>query len=129
MARTTATEKALDKLFRGYCDQVEALAMQVREQYVIPFCDKHGLRFVAGMGSWCFWDSKGTYLFEAMEHIGDDWSTDERGLGYLHSGEETKRYRCKRMLHLLATPPDGFNGSPLGSLMDDYTPKALEKVA
>ena len=55
---------------------IDAIAVDVIEKYVKPFCDKHGYKFCCGMGSWNFDDSKGkqvddsrlpTWLVELLE--------------------------------------------------------------
>lgn len=44
-----------------------AMEKFVREKVVIPYCKKHGYRFISGMGSWCFVDPDG-----APFHPGED---------------------------------------------------------
>lgn len=122
----SSQERRLEALFETYEAGVQAIADEVRAKYLIPFCDKHDLRFVAGMGSWVFIDRAGTYLFEATEYGGDDWNIREDPIGFLWSGEGTTRYRCKRLLHLLNTCPAGYEQG-LGSLMSDYRPGEGEK--
>lgn len=35
----------------------------IRTKYVIPFCDRKGWKFYAGMGTWSFYDSKGDSFY------------------------------------------------------------------
>lgn len=131
----SSAEKRLDALKATYEAGVEALARDVREKYLIPFCDKNDLRFVSGMGSWAFWARRhptdrdhDLALDEAVEehHGGSNFSaTAITPLGYLDSGMETRRYRCKRLLDMLHLAVDEHND--LGMWMDDYCPSGEEK--
>ena len=51
---TCKTERALDAVRRRANIETDKIANDVRKRYVIPFCKKHGMRFIAGMGSWSF---------------------------------------------------------------------------
>jgi len=125
MTRQSSQEKRLEALYAIYEEGVQVIADEVREKYLVPFCDKHGLRFVSGMGRWFFIDKDGTHLDEAEEDIdpaSNFGSTSYRPLGYLHSGMETRRYHCKRLLGLLHLVPDGSRNSDIGDWIGDYTP-------
>ncbi len=43
-------------------EAIDAIAVEIVEKYVKPFCDKHGYKFSCGMGSWNFDDSKGEQI-------------------------------------------------------------------
>lgn len=69
-------------------EAIDAIAVEIVEKYVKPFCDKHGYKFCSGMGTWNFEDSKGekidesrlpTWLVELL-----DWDVDgvlQQGVG------------------------------------------------
>lgn len=83
----------LEKLTDKVCDDV-------RREHLIPFCDKKGVKFVSGMGSWAFYDSRGEVL----------WN----------------RQIPKRLLHLLEASTYSYHNS-LGSFINDYTPKGFKE--
>lgn len=56
-----ALDKAIERIERQAVVSVEALADRYRTSHVIPYCDRHGLRFTAGMGEWSFDDGNGNY--------------------------------------------------------------------
>lgn len=58
---TCALQHELDRLARQYDREVDEALKRARIKYIVPFCDKHGLRFNSGMGSWSFHDSEGRY--------------------------------------------------------------------
>jgi hypothetical protein len=39
---------------RDYIDIITEIAQRMKQQVVIPFCDKHNLCFYCGMGTYCF---------------------------------------------------------------------------
>lgn len=98
----TWIDKAADKIEARADAEFEELAALVREKYVIPFCNRHHLRFVSGMGEWIF--SEGA---RDTGHYGcyGKWS-DER---------LPKRLRDA----LCRSIRNGRQG--LGSFMQDYT--------
>jgi hypothetical protein len=84
-------------------DAAEALVIAaIRSKYVIPFCNRKGWRFTAGMGSWSFDDGKGNYRFERDE-------IPARIYAMLWENSVTSR-----------------NG--IGALMADYTPANYKRV-
>lgn len=82
---------------------IDALCAKVRQENIIPFCDKRNVRFVAGMGGWSFTNTKGDSA------AGADW--DEWALP-------------KRLKEILNTDLPG-HGQGLGSMCEDYTPKGF----
>ncbi|QPZ53291.1 hypothetical protein AchV4_0058 [Achromobacter phage vB_AchrS_AchV4] len=92
----TAESKALARLEVDYWAGVHKLAADVRAGFVIPHCDAHGLRFVAGMGGWAFYGQDGEPLDDAR--------------------------LPKRIAHALGLPTAN-PANDLGSLVDDYTPE------
>ena len=46
-----AIEKELDRLWAVYERGLDVLLAQWREQYIIPFCDRHRVTFLAGNGT------------------------------------------------------------------------------
>lgn len=82
--------------------QVHALAEEIRARYVVPFCDRTGMNFSAGMGSWSFHDQKGRSIGTTYA----DW-----GLKPLP----------KRLRAALEIDAPGFN-QDIGSLIPSYFP-------
>lgn len=92
------TPKKLAKVVKKLDDQYDkafyALAKRVRDEHVVPFCNRTGLRFKSGMGGWTFYRGP------------DDWP---------------ERKPPKRLDAMLSEGHiDGYQA--LGSMMDDYTP-------
>ena len=82
--------------------QTQALCDQIYARYVVPFCDRTGLHFSSGMGSWSF-------------HHRDGRSMDEG------SRDEGMPKMPKRLLsYLIVEDPTSRND--LGSIMGSYTP-------
>ena len=96
-------ERALDRARRDADIWQDRVAVQARKDLVIPFCEKHGYKFVAGMGSWSFHREHGS---EQRKQIGS-WNED---------------LLPKRLREVLQLDAIDCNNS-LGSLMPDYTPK------
>ncbi len=92
----------IDRADAAYWKEIEAIADVVRNKYVIPYCDRTGLRFT-GMGSWSF-DGKG-------KHIGD-W--------------DSKGQLPQRLDNLLHTGTVNTR-TDLAMMMEDYTPKGWKK--
>lgn len=91
-------ERQLDRLARQFEREADKLIAEARQKYVIPFCDRTGLRFTAGMGSWSFDNGHGDYKNlpeELPKRLGDVLSA------------EYPLNRC----------------NDVGSLMESYTPK------
>lgn len=101
--RSSAAQRKLDKAQNAYEREVFKIAAEMRARYVVPFCQKHNLHFVTGMGTWIFF-SKGRKRF----CVSDVWDLD------------TKRIP-KRVLAAL-TALD-ISGHDIGSLMQDYVPR------
>jgi hypothetical protein len=88
----------------AYWDAIDAAATQARTLHVIPFCNRHGWKFIAGMGTWSFRDSAG-------EHHGT-WEIDNEAAG--------RSFYGVRLWDALTAETIG--GQDLGSLIEDYTP-------
>lgn len=43
--------------------KTKAAEQFIRDKVVIPYCKKHGYRFSAGMGGWCFHDRDGDCFY------------------------------------------------------------------
>lgn len=84
--------RALVRAENKYAREVERVATALRAKYVVPYCNKTGRRFCAGMGSWS---------------LGDAGSWDARGLP-IRVGE--------------ALDVRDIRGQDLGSQMGDYKP-------
>jgi len=46
--------KQVDAAEAAYSKALDSIADQFRKEYIIPFCDRYGLKFQAGNGSWSF---------------------------------------------------------------------------
>lgn len=105
-------QKAVEALEREYERRVDQIAAEVRAKYVVPFCDKHGLRFRSGMGG---------YVFDSQGQKTRDGFDVKYGDGAVFGGRDLPK-RLKRVLET-----DVFHRRQcLGSFMQDYTatPKA-----
>lgn len=81
----------------------DALIAAVRNDLLVPFCNRTGMRFTAGMGSWSF-DKLDRYGFRQYLHFGDPIPGIPKTLSdFLHKDALLSR-------------------NDLGSLMQDYTP-------
>jgi hypothetical protein len=101
------TPKQLDTALKKGADTfdtlIDQLAAQVRAEHVIPFCDRKGWEFSAGMGSWSFHDKRG--------RVYSDW---DNSVGI-----------PKRLRDMLRQDTFLHNNS-LGSLMESYRPKGFK---
>ncbi len=88
--------KALDNLASGYWSKVDDIAAAARAKYVIPFCDRKGWKFTAGMG---FRNTEGVYI---------GWAVVLPARLYT------------------ALTAEVLSGQELGSLMADYTPTSYK---
>lgn len=83
----------LDAAWAAYSKAVHEIADDAREQYVVPYCDRTGKRFLSGgNGDWCFGDGE---LNEAP----------------------------KQVKAVLSLTPFGMETIDLGACMEGYTPK------
>jgi hypothetical protein len=98
----TWIDKAADKIEARADDACSALAERVREKYVIPFCDRHHLKFTSGMGGWDF----------------DEGARDTGYYGYY--GKWQPERLPTRLREALCTSIRNGRQS-LGSFMRDYT--------
>lgn len=55
----TKLERAIEKAQRDFDKQIDAIAEDVRQRLVIPFCKKHRLCYRAGNGTFAFFPAKG----------------------------------------------------------------------
>lgn len=62
-------EKLIDSLDDKYGRGLAIIGERIRQERILPFCKKHGLTFVSGMGSYGFTDRNGkTYIHEDIEY-------------------------------------------------------------
>ena len=92
-------ERKFDQLARALEREADKAMAEARTKYVIPFCDRTGMRFIAGMGSWSF-DKPG------CESIGS-WNSED----------------LPKRLRDVLTVEYPIGRCDAGSLMADYTPK------
>lgn len=96
-------EKALDELYhRTRCEE-ERIVAQVRQELLIPYCNRTGLRFRGGSGSWSF----------------DKWCRD--GWRRVYSMYETPPRIPKALLWFMRTESILYR-TDLGEGMENYTP-------
>lgn len=85
---------------------LEAVAM-VRKTYIIPYCNKHKVRFICGNGEWYILNADGS------EHA--SWGLDDGPLPKrMYAGLSQGIY---------------YGRQSLGSYCTDYTPPALRKTS
>lgn len=96
----TEYEKILAAAMRHVEKVTDQVAADVRRMHVIPYCDKHNLKFVTGMGMWMFVTTK----------------------------DEIKQPSTlpKRLAHLMYASTYSKANS-LGSLIQDYTPRGFKE--
>jgi hypothetical protein len=98
--------KQVERIMEEANARQDAVIAEVRRTLLIPFCDRKGWRFTAGMGSWSFDFSKPVNFADSL----GGWDQ-----------EECKRLIPKQLLEFLQTDATTCNND-LGSLMEDYTP-------
>lgn len=96
-----ALQKAIEREQARYEKAVDALIDAARTKYVIPYCERTGREFVAGMGGWGF-------------HGANDSANDTI------SGWNSDRLP-KRLREVLETDY-GMHQNDCGSMMEDYKP-------
>lgn len=94
-----ALEKAIEREQKRYQNTVDKLIDAARTKYVIPYCERTGRKFVAGMGGWSFHPS------DHRETI-SGWNADKLP---------------KRLREVLETDYGMFRND-CGSMMQDYKP-------
>lgn len=55
-------QRQIDKALDNFWTIAEQALDGARAKYIIPYCNRKQWQFSAGMGSWCFYDSKGRYI-------------------------------------------------------------------
>lgn len=94
-------EKALERAAAAYWAEVDRIAAALRARYVVPYCDRTGAKFSAGMGSYGFHGKNG-------EQMGGSWDID------VNEGR-TPPARVYNACEVR----DHIKGQSLGSLMED----------
>lgn len=95
-----AVAAALERAENDYWAEVDRLTEIVRQAHIIPFCNKHGVKFVSGMGGWSFHGRKAN---------GKAWANYD-------NADLPKRMASALLQELLNRAND------LGSMTRDYTP-------
>lgn len=93
-------KNATRKLENKYIDDCNKILDYAREKYIIPFCEKHQCKFLAGMGTWMFMGGD-------IKHI---WEYEDSKL-------------TKELSKILSMDYPLNRGNSLGSMMLNYTPK------
>lgn len=102
--RATAMARTMDAIAaRAERDADRAIAAY-RLSHIKPWCDKHGFKFLAGMGGWCFY-----HPTDSDKNIGD------------HDWQESKLPRLIGE-SMEAEYPTNPHINSVGSVMEDYTP-------
>lgn len=96
---TTVVKRKLEILHRRNERTVEQLAEDVRRRLITPFCEKYGLDFTSGMGSYGFdtvtdelltgWDSDLHPYGGAFNHI-EEWAREREAEGEAPRGYAKK---------------------------------------
>lgn len=58
-------------------EQLTILSEQVRQEVIIPYCDKYKLYFQQGNGTWSFWTGNGFEEKQPPKYIIDKLEPDE----------------------------------------------------
>ena len=122
MTRTTKTvERLIREEDEEHDNRIEKIVLRVREDVLIPFCKKHDVRFLSGMGSWAFFLPKSP---ERHWH-GGVWSETFRGSGALECLDKVRPQikGAKRVLNQLHLRVDN---TELACLLEDYDPQSEE---
>lgn len=101
----TAFEKQIDVIANRAALEIDRVIEDIRAKYVIPYCDKHNLHFVAGMGTWSF--------TKPMGYSVGGWNADELP---------------KRLRDALTIEYPLNKGQDIGSLMMDYKPANFRRI-
>lgn len=96
--------KRHEELRDRWTTQENALIDAIQHDLLIPFCNRTGLRFTAGMGTWSF-DKPNRW------NTGKDWY-----------GSDHKPPGISKTLYDLLREGSACRLNDLGSLMQDYTP-------
>ena len=118
----TCLEGTNDELREIIGRTTTAMEKLVREKVVIPYCKKYGYSFVAGMGSWGFFDKEGKPFYPGEDyryatadpHDGRPWENDGVDDWFLKPTEEDREIR-----EILGWSFDCQNQS-IGAYMEDY---------
>jgi hypothetical protein len=92
----------------------DVVIAKVRVELLIPFCERTGLRFTAGNGTWSF-DKRDKY--GVQQHYG----TDDVDL-YRKRGPLLTAFKMPLTLAQFLQENHVGSLNDLGSLMEDYTP-------
>lgn len=101
--------QAIDRIRADADKRTEAVIASARLALLVPYCERTGMRFTAGMGTWSFdyWDRYGTHQFIS------DW-------------DELKTKRIPRGLYNFLCELDVTSRNDLGAVMEDYTPSTYK---
>lgn len=104
-------------LHAAYCEELRKVAARVRTEVIIPFCNRHGVSFLCGMGEYTFheegdeeWERHATNA----ESFG--WSTSMRPTDAAPEG-------YKEVFEALNTEVPDNMGYNLFLFMESYDPK------
>jgi hypothetical protein len=109
----------LEGYYYDYYEKVDQYLAFLRDKYLIPFCDKYGIQFLAGNGTWLL----STYTTED-----DQWmQIDADGVGYTAEYfSEAAMADIKEIAQLLRCMY--IDGDEIGPIMKDYTPASYGKI-
>lgn len=94
----TAIQKELDAI-KEAAEQAElAVVARYRDKYIVPYCNRHRIKLIAGMGEW--------YLVDEQGRTGDVWEGRPIPVRVREVLEAKVINRC----------------NDAGSLMENYTP-------
>lgn len=104
-------EKAIAAINKARDAQIDVLATQVRMDLVVPACEKHGVRFVSG---------NGTYFF-VREAKGNTFSSDVNdGAEYIDDVAVAKRLGLSGLIRVIEVLDVGVDrNTSLGDVIED----------
>jgi hypothetical protein len=110
------TESSLERLFKNYHGEVDNYLFDIFNTIVKPFCNKRGWEFLSVNGSY--------YFFTKPESL----TREDRISGEYDLPEDfPDDPELQGIMGILAIVVSGFEGSDIGGMMQDYSPKKLEK--
>lgn len=103
----TAFQREALRAEAAYTARIGALAVAVRTKYVVPFCDRHGCVFKAGMGGWQF-----------------QWPDGRRA-----TDGDGSAFRLPSRLASALKIKVFYGANSLGTIIEDYAPASLARDA
>ncbi|MBD3262036.1 MAG: hypothetical protein GF334_10300 [Candidatus Altiarchaeales archaeon] len=120
----STVKKRLEEAEENYLDAIQGVADELRKRMVIPFCNKHNLKFTSGMGTFSFEDDQGRLVDPSPEELWDNEKGYHRHTGRYFLKTEYGGPKIPGSSGICKALNIGLNLHPtgLGAWIDDYTP-------